>query len=127
MRRRPVALRASACAATFQICLAGMEFPLPGAGSGGPPPSTPPPATLSCAFSVTNGWSGGFQGQVTVSNAGDSAAAGWKASWTWPSGQQVSSGWNGVFTSSGAAVTVTNEPYNGSINPGSSVSFGFTA
>ena len=110
-----------------QSLLAGMEFPLPGAGSGGPPPSTPPPATLSCAFSVTNSWSGGFQGQVTVSNAGGSAATGWKASWTWPSGQQVSSGWNGVFTSSGAAVTVTNEPYNGSINPGSSVSFGFTA
>ena len=55
------------------------------------------------------------------------AATGWRASWTWPGGQQVSSGWNGVFTSSGAAVTVTNEPYNGSINPGSSVSFGFTA
>jgi len=55
------------------------------------------------------------------------AATGWRASWTWPGGQQVSSGWNGVFTSSGAAVTVTNEPYNASINPGSSVSFGFTA
>ena len=110
-----------------QSLLAGMEFPLPGAGSGGPPPSTPPPATLTCAFSVTNSWSGGFQGQVTVSNAGGSATTGWKASWTWPGGQQVSSGWNGVFTSSGAAVTVTNEPYNGSVNPGSSVSFGFTA
>ena len=110
-----------------QSLLAGMEFPLPGAGSGGPPPSTPPPATLTCAFSVTNSWSGGFQGQVTVSNAGGSATTGWKASWTWPGAQQVSSGWNGVFTSSGAAVTVTNEPYNGSINPGSSVSFGFTA
>jgi endoglucanase len=110
-----------------QSLLAAMEFPLPGAGSSGPPPPPPPPATLSCAFSVTNSWSGGFQGQVTVSNAGGSATTGWKASWTWPSGQQVSSGWNGVFTSSGTAVTVTSEPYNGNINPGNSVSFGFTA
>jgi len=110
-----------------QSLLAGMQFPLPGAGSGAPPPSTPPPPTLSCTFSVTNSWSGGFQGQVTVANTGGSATTSWTAKWTWPSGQAVSSGWSGVFTSSGATETVTNEPYNGAINPGSSTSFGFTA
>jgi endoglucanase len=110
-----------------QSLLAAMQFPLPGAGIGAPPPSTPPPPTLSCTFSVTNSWSGGFQGQVTVANTGGSATTSWTASWTWPGGQAVSSGWSGVFTSSGASVTVTNEPYNGAINPGSSTSFGFTA
>jgi len=43
-----------------------------------------------------NSWSGGFQAQVVISNAG-------------------------------ANVTVANEPYNGSISPGSSVTIGFTA
>ena len=32
-----------------------------------------------------------------------------------------------MFTQSGANVTVANEPYNGSISPGSSVTIGFTA
>jgi aryl-phospho-beta-D-glucosidase BglC (GH1 family) len=48
-------------------------------------------------------------------------------SWAFPGGQQLSSDWSGVFTQSGANVTVANEPYNGSISPGSSVTIGFTA
>ena len=110
-----------------QSMLAGIQFPLPGAGNGSPPPSPPPPASLSCAYSVVNSWSGGFQGQVTIANTGSGATSNWKASWTWPGTQQVSSGWSGVFTQSGTSVTVTNEPYNGSIVPGSSVTIGFTA
>ncbi|MCW2935871.1 MAG: putative secreted cellulase [Actinomycetia bacterium] len=115
-----------------QSLLAGIQFPLPGAGNGtpppsSPPPSSPPPAQLSCAFSVVNSWSGGFQAQVVISNTGSGATSSWKASWAFPGGQQVASGWSGVFTESGANVTVTNEPYNGSIAPGSSVTIGFTA
>ena len=110
-----------------QSMLAGIQFPLPGAGNGSPPPSSPPPATLSCAYSVVNSWSGGFQGQATIANTGSGATSSWKASWTWPGTQQVSSGWSGVFTQSGTGVTVTNEPYNGSIAPGSSVTIGFIA
>jgi endoglucanase len=110
-----------------QSLLAGIEFPLPGAGNGTPPPSSPPPAQLSCAYSVVNSWPGGFQAQVVIGNAGSGATSSWKASWTFPSGQQVASGWSGVFTESGANVTVANEPYNGSISPGSSLTIGFTA
>lgn len=110
-----------------QSLLAGIQFPLSGLASSSPPPTTPPPASLSCAFSVTNSWSGGFQGQVVISNTGATATTSWKASWTWPSGQQLNSDWSGVFTQSGASVTVTNEPYNGSIAPSGSVTIGFTA
>jgi endoglucanase len=115
-----------------QSLLAGIQFPLPGAGNGtppptSPPPTTPPPASLSCAYSVTNSWSGGFQGQVVISDTGTAATSGWTVSWTWPGGQQINSDWNGVFTASGASVSVANEPYNGSIAPGGSVTIGFTA
>jgi endoglucanase len=110
-----------------QSLLAGIEFPLPGAGNGTPPPSSPPPAQLSCAYSVANSWSGGFQAQVVISNAGTGATSSWAVSWAFPGGQQLSSDWSGVFTQSGANVTVANEPYNGSISPGSSVTIGFTA
>jgi endoglucanase len=107
--------------------LASIQFPLPGAVNGTPPPSSPPPAQLSCAYSVVNSWSGGFQAQVVISNAGTSAATSWTASWTFPGSQQLASDWSGVFTQSGANVTVTNESYNGSIAAGSSVTIGFTA
>jgi endoglucanase len=110
-----------------QSLLAGIQFPLPGAGNGTPPPTSPPPATLSCAYSVVNSWSGGFQAQVVISNTGTTASTSWTASWTFPGGQELASDWSGVFAQSGANVTVTNEPYNGSIAPAGSVTIGFTA
>jgi endoglucanase len=110
-----------------QSLLATIQFPLPGAGNGTPPPTTPPPTSLSCAYSVTNSWSGGFQAQVVIGNTGTVATDGWTVSWTWPGSQQITSDWDGVFTVSGANVSVTNESYNGSIAPGSSVTIGFTA
>jgi chitin-binding protein len=47
---------------------------------------------------------------------------------TFPSGVAVSgiNLWNGVFSTSGQVVTVTNEPYNGSISPGGTVVVGYT-
>ncbi|MGH3169160.1 MAG: cellulase family glycosylhydrolase [Trebonia sp.] len=111
-----------------QSLLASIEFPLPGAGNGTPPPTSPPPtASLACAYSVTNSWSGGFQGQVVISNTGSTGTSGWTATWTWPGGQQVNSDWGGVFSTSGANVSVSNETYNGSIAAGASVTIGFTA
>jgi endoglucanase len=115
-----------------QSLLASIQFPLPGAGNGtppptSPPPTTPPPASLSCAYSVTNSWSGGFQGQVVISDTGSSAVSAWRAAWTWPGSQQITNGWNGVFAQSGTSVTVTNASYNGNIAPGGSVTIGFTA
>jgi endoglucanase len=125
-----------------QSLLATIQFPLPGAGNGSssPPPSSPPPtspppsssspppaSSLSCEYSVINSWPGGFQAQVVIKNTGTAASSGWTMTWTWPGGQQVSNGWNGTFTQSGAGVKVTNASYDGSIAPGSSVTVGFTA
>jgi hypothetical protein len=42
--------------------------------------------------------------------------------WTFANGQTVSSLWNGIETQSGANVTVVNEPYNGSVAAGGTVS-----
>jgi hypothetical protein len=41
--------------------------------------------------------------------------------WAFANGQTVSSLWNGIETQSGANVTVKNEPYNGSIAAGASL------
>jgi hypothetical protein len=71
---------------------------------------------------VNNQWAGGFTAEVQVT-AGE-AHSGWTLSWTWPSGQQVTSAWNAAVAQSGTVVTATNLAYNSEIPAGGSVSFG---
>ncbi|GGN65268.1 pectate lyase [Actinoplanes lobatus] len=91
------------------------------------PTTSTPPVTGACAatYRTTNSWSGGFQGEVTVT-AGR-AISGWSTGWTLGSGQAVSQLWNGTLSTSGSAVTVTNASYNGALAAGASTTFGFTA
>ncbi|GIH31392.1 endo-1,4-beta-xylanase [Microbispora amethystogenes] len=90
------------------------------------PTRSPLPGGCSATIKTINSWGGGFQSEVTV-QAGSSAVNGWTVKWTWPSGQSISSLWNGRQSTSGSSVTVTNESYNGSIAAGGSTTFGFTA
>jgi cellulase/cellobiase CelA1 len=87
----------------------------------------PAPAPCSAAYSVPSSWSGGFQGQVVVTDTGNSPVNGWTLTWTFPGNQQITSLWNGTYTQSGKSVTVTSAPYDGTIQPGGSVSVGFNA
>jgi Glycosyl hydrolase family 12/Cellulose binding domain len=82
-------------------------------------------ATCSATFSVTNSWSTGFQGAVTVKDTGTSPINGWTAGWTFPSGQTIGQLWNGTLTQSGSSETVKNTSSNGPIPGGGSTSFGF--
>jgi endoglucanase len=93
-----------------------------------PPTTTPPPAGTGCSatYQTTSSWSGGFQGQVTVS-AGDSAINGWQVSWTLGTGQSISQVWNGVSTVSGSTISVRNESWNGSLKANATAQFGFLA
>ncbi len=67
----------------------------------------------------------GVESAGTV-RSGGSAVNGWTVKWTWPSGQSISSLWNGTQSVSGSSVTVRNAPYNGSIASGGSTTFGYT-
>jgi xyloglucan-specific exo-beta-1,4-glucanase len=91
-----------------------------------PSASTPDPSTgCTATYRVTGQWGGGFQGEVTVANTGAAATRGWTVRWSYTGGQTVTQSWGGSAAQSGAAVTVTNAGYNGSIAPGSSTTFGF--
>jgi glycosyl hydrolase family 12/cellulose binding protein with CBM2 domain len=94
-----------------------------------PPPSSPPPTGGACsaAYSVANSWSGGFQGQVVVTNTSTSTKNGWHLSWTFPGDAKITSLWNGTVTQAGASVSVANASYNATLAPGASVTVGFTA
>jgi lysophospholipase L1-like esterase len=78
------------------------------------------------AYTTTNSWSGGFQGEVKVT-AGSSALNGWTVRWTLASGQTITQVWNGTLTTSGSSVTVKNADYNGALAPSASTTFGFLA
>jgi endoglucanase len=118
--------------AAKQAMLAGIQFPLPGAGNGGggspSASSSPSAAPVSChvTYSLTNSWAGGFQAQVTVANTGTSALSSWTVAWTFPGDQKIGQMWSATYTQTGESVSAVNEPYNGTIAAGANTSFGFT-
>jgi endo-1,4-beta-xylanase len=91
-------------------------------------PSTPPAGSgCTATYSVTNSWPGGFQANVVVANGGSSTINRWTVQFTLASGQTITSLWNGVNSGTSGAITVNNASYNGTIAPGASTAFGFTA
>jgi rhamnogalacturonan endolyase len=81
-------------------------------------------AGCSVKYTVTNQWSGGFGADVLVTNLGDPLSS-WTLTWSFASGQAITSAWNATVTQSGTSVTATNLSYNGSIGTGGTVDFGF--
>ncbi len=50
----------------------------------------------------------------------------WTVRWSYPAqGQQVTNAWNASVTQVGADVSAVNAPYNGTIPPGGTQTFGF--
>ncbi|WP_067975044.1 endo-1,4-beta-xylanase [Nocardiopsis trehalosi] len=97
-------------------------------GPGGPGPGPDPePGACEVDYTVQNQWSTGFTGQVAFTHNGASALSGWELSWSWPSGQRVSSGWSGTWAQSGSTVTVSNAAWNGAVPAGGTVTVGFNA
>jgi endoglucanase len=80
----------------------------------------------TAGYSTVNSYSGGFQGQVSVT-AGSAAITKWTVTWTLASGQAITQLWSGALSTSGSAVTVGNLSYNGSLAAGASTTFGFNA
>ncbi|MEU4766813.1 cellulose binding domain-containing protein [Actinosynnema sp. NPDC023794] len=76
---------------------------------------------------LVGSWQGGFQAEVTVANPGAARLNGWTVTWTRPGGQTINSLWNGRLTQSGTSVSVDDVGWNGTLAPGASGSFGYTA
>ena len=90
------------------------------------------PAASSSGFTVqwkkSSDWEeggrkcGGYE--IVITNNGDTVNS-WTANVTVPGNTKLMSQWNGIFSISGNTMTVKNESYNGTIEKGKSVSFGF--
>jgi lysophospholipase L1-like esterase len=89
--------------------------------------STPPPGGQACTatYAVASQWQGGFQANVTVRNSGGVPISGWTVNLGFTAGQTVTQVWNAVETQTGAAATLTNVSYNGSLAPGATTAAGF--
>ncbi|MFI7274915.1 cellulose binding domain-containing protein [Streptomyces sp. NPDC049879] len=108
----------------------GVVYGDSGDGGGGPeepggPGEPGEPGDCAVAYRVTGQWSGGFQGEVRLTNTGAAPLSGWELAWDFPAGQRVSQLWNGSFTQSGATVTVSPAAWNATLPPGGSATVGF--
>ncbi|GHF08311.1 hypothetical protein GCM10014715_75300 [Streptomyces spiralis] len=93
-------------------------------------PPTDPPTTPAGACRVTyttSTWSTGLTAQITVTNTGTAQVDGWALTFTLPSGQTITSGWNATFSPAGGTVTARNVAYNAVLAPGASTTVGFQA
>jgi hypothetical protein len=80
----------------------------------------------SINYSIANDWGSGATVNATITNTGTTAITSWTLTWTFPGNQVITNLWNGTYTQSGSAVTVTNANYNGSIAAnGGTAGFGF--
>jgi hypothetical protein len=83
--------------------------------------------TGSChvVYTTQSQWAGGFTADVTLTNTGTAAWAGWTLRFSYPGDQKITSSWNtGSLTQTGQSVTAANASYNGSVASGASASFG---
>ncbi|MET7710673.1 PHB depolymerase family esterase [Micromonospora sp. NPDC005413] len=93
-----------------------------------PPPTTPPPSAGACRIAYTvNAWNTGLTASVTITNTGTAAVNGWALTFTLPSGQSITNGWNAQYAPTSGAVTARNVSYNATIAPNTSVDIGFQA
>ncbi|HEU5229157.1 MAG TPA: cellulose binding domain-containing protein [Ktedonobacteraceae bacterium] len=89
-----------------------------------PTPSPTPSAGASCkvVYTITNQWNTGFGASIAITNTGTTAINGWNLQFSFANGQTITQLWNGTFTQTGAAVTISNLSYNGSIPAGATLS-----
>ena len=82
-------------------------------------------AASSCQvrYTVSSDWGTGFTAAVTIQNTG-SAITSWTLGYSYAGSQKLSQGWSGNWSQSGAAITVTNASWNGSLAAGASTQIG---
>lgn len=109
----------------FRLFVAAM-VPLAVAGTVSVVSVTAAAAAAGCqvSYSVGAQWSGGFTGNVRVTNLGD-PLSNWTLTWSFTAGQQVTQAWNASVSQNGAQVTARNVSWNGGLGTNASTSFGF--
>ncbi|MEP1553508.1 cellulase family glycosylhydrolase [Paraglaciecola sp.] len=83
---------------------------------------------LTCDIGSANTWSTGYVlGEITLTNNGSETVSSWSATLTLGGDALLSNGWNANFTTQDDSIVASNMPYNNTIGPGQSVTFGMQA
>lgn len=80
-------------------------------------------AHASCTITVTNNWGAGYTAAVRITNDTNARVNGWQVNWSYAR-NTVTNAWNAQLSGN---YTATNVGWNGGLNPGQSVEFGFQA
>ena len=84
-------------------------------------------SAVSCTYTVSSTWSGGFTANVDIANNGP-AINGWTLRWTFTTPTADVQAWSAVITEqAGNLATATNMSWNGTIPTGKTASFGWSA
>lgn len=79
--------------------------------------------SANCSYSISNEWNTGATGAITITNTGTTAINGWTVGWQYAT-NRITSSWNVNLTGSNP-YSASNIGWNGTIQPGQSVQFGF--
>lgn len=83
-------------------------------------------SSTAVSFAITDTWSTGYNGEITVTNDGDSAVNGWTLEFDFTG--TITNVWNGTITSHvGTHYVIQNVSYNAAIAVGANVIVGFSA
>ena len=83
--------------------------------------STGPTVGCHVVYTISPQNTSAFGAAISIENTGTAAMSSWTLTWTFANGQTVSQLWNGIESQSGANITVSNEPYNGTIAAGATL------
>jgi polyisoprenoid-binding protein YceI len=78
----------------------------------------------ACQYQVTGQWTNGFTATVKVTNDTAAAVSSWNLAWQYAGDNRITGGYDAVFSGTNP-YTVKNAGWNGTIQPGQSLTFGF--
>jgi len=80
----------------------------------------------SCKQVVSSEWGNGFSGSIRITNTKSTAINGWSISWQFSDGTKITNSWNANVSGSNP-YSASNLSWNGTIQPGQSIEFGYNA
>ncbi|WP_231756854.1 endo-1,4-beta-xylanase [Microbulbifer elongatus] len=81
-------------------------------------------AFAGCEYSVSNDWGSGFVAHVRVTNDSSVPVQDWQVQWQYSGDNRVTNAWNAEVQGDNP-YTASNVSWNGSLQPGQTVEFGF--
>lgn len=80
-------------------------------------------SSAACVYKISNEWNTGLTGEIVVTNSGPTAVNGWTVGWQYATNRLTGS-WNANLSGNNP-YSASNIGWNGNLQPGHSVSFGF--